>query len=142
MNFNPSGILNKLKGNAELVTFLASAYKRFNGDIGAILHNYTSQDFLQNLGFSIQDFNSIKYYLFESPHLYSTIFKTSFIVWIAGELGFLKQYQTLAKKAMWGSGIAALTLPGSKGTPTNAPSLFGNRSNTSSGNSPSWSYRT
>ena len=117
MNLNVSGVMNKVKKNADWLAFLLSAYQRFDGDIGQVVKHYTSakplnvlQHVLSNPGMTL------KHRLWESEHGYTGLFKISLIAYLATEFGLLpNKYKGLAKKIMWGSGVAAVTLPGSYG---------------------------
>lgn len=120
MNINTSGIMKKLTDKADLIAFLASGYYRFDGDTGRFLRNYTSKDFMQNLKWAIKD---PKFFLWDSDHLYTQLFKGGVYAWLAAEFGIIQpKYKAIAKKVMWGAGVAAMTLPGSHGAPSSGGS--------------------
>lgn len=133
MNLNLGGIERKLMDKADLVAFLASGYMRFDGDLGRLLHQYTSKDVINELMFSLGSIEQIKWKLLDTGHAYSNIFKMALYGRIATEFGILTKYKKTLDKVLLGSGLAALTLPGS--SPPSRSSGF-----SSSGNSVSWGY--
>lgn len=138
MNLGIDGIFEKIKAfvekNPETVAFGVSAWERQGSVTSIISHyanfnseasgNYGALGELQN---TLMHTDLLKYKLLESPHLYSKIFKWSAIGYILGELGLLSpHYKELAKRIATGSGLAALTLPGS-GPGTDARTVTGRR---------------
>ena len=115
MNINASGIINKIKANADWTAAILSYYDRMGTDFGAWLDYAIRKDGLQ---FVVQDsfksLDNIKHKLFHSDHLSSTMFKGALLARLLVEIGIVPpKYKKLTEKVMWGSGIAALTLPGS-----------------------------
>ena len=141
MNFNVKGIQKKLMDKADWVAFLVSAWERYDGNIGGILGHYTSLDpehgFLNELRRNLTNIGSLKWSLWESPHLYTTIFKISTMARLAVEVGLIPpKYKKTLEKVMLGSGIAAITLAGSGPEPSSGSHSYGG-----GGNSPSWRYQ-
>lgn len=135
MNLNVSGIMGKLQKNADWVAGLASVYERFNGDLTWAWQWFT-KDALNEVMNMLKNPQIIKYKLLDSPHAYTGIFKMSLIAYLAAEAGLIApKYKTLAVKAMKGSGVAALVLPGSGPIPEN-----NSHRNSSTGTSETWRY--
>ena len=123
MPFNLKGIQKKLMDKADWVAFLASTWERYDGNISGILGHYISLDpehgFLNELRRNLTNIGSLKWSLWESPHLYTTIFKISTMARLGVEVGLIPpKYKKTLEKAMLGSGIAAITLPGSGPEPS------------------------
>lgn len=138
---NLKGIQNILMKKADYVAFLASAYERLP-DVGDIFNHYTSfgedRGALYELRKNLTNMDSLRWSLWDSPHLYTTIFKTATIARVAIELGLIPpKYKKALEKAMLGSGLGAITLPG------HAPASYNPSGNKSSGgNSVSWGYKS
>lgn len=103
--------------NADWVAFLVAAYSR-QGGIEPILSHYMA--FPPNYGAiveiqrTLEDLSLLQWKLLKSHHMYSGIFKMSLIARLLAEIGIVpSQYKKTTEKLMWGSGIAAITLPGS-----------------------------
>ena len=136
LNLNVSGIVGKLQKNAEWLAFLAGAYERF-GNLGGVVNQLNvlkgpQAGVILELQRCLADPNILKYKLLDSPHLYTTMFKGSIIAYLLAELGIIipSKYKKLATKIAWGSGIAALTMPGS------GPYQSSNSNRGSSGSNP------
>lgn len=124
---NISGIINKLEDKADWVAALASIYSRFGGDLSQAFNWYSQNALNDLLNVTLTNPAMIKYKLLDSSHAYTSLFKISLLGWFAGEFGVIpKRYQDLAIKVMKGSGIAALTLPGSG---PSGPSTYSESSN-------------
>jgi hypothetical protein len=117
---NLEGIFDKAKDHADKIAFIVAAWERLGG-IDGIANHYLAnpQNVFGEVTRSITDLNLLKYKLLDSPHAYSGIFKISAIARILAELGIVPaQYKALTEKIMWGSGLAAISLPGSGPAPT------------------------
>lgn len=115
---NVGGLIGKLEKNADYVAAALCVYDRFKGDVGQIFRHFTSKDFLDELQASITSLDQLKYKLLESPNLYTGVFKMSAIGYLLAEAGLINaKYKRLAQKLMWGSGLVALTTPGSGPNP-------------------------
>ena len=122
MDINLGGITKKLEDNAPLVAFIASAYSRFDGDIDKLLGQFTSGNFLKeaqasltwpNLLLAKLDLKKVSGY---GGHLYGGLFKGGILAYVLAEIGIIPaKYKKLATDVMWGSGLAAVVLPGSPG---------------------------
>lgn len=117
VNFNLNGIQKKLMDKADWIAFLAGAWERYNGDLSAMFKHYTTvnseRGFLLELRRNLTNMDSLKWSLWDSPHLYTTIFKTTTIARLLVEVGLIPpKYKKVIEKAMLGSGLGAITLPG------------------------------
>jgi len=132
MNVNLGGIMKKLENNAHWISFLASGYMRFNGDIDALINQYLSGGVISELTRTLEYGPTfIKWKLFDTPHAYSGLFKASLYAWLAEEFGIVpSKYKGTIEKVMLGSGLAALTLPGSsppggfQGSSPSGPNIY------------------
>ena len=114
MNLNVGGIMKKLEQNADWVAALISVYQRFDGNLDQVWQQYTSTRVMNEIQNTLTHPWLIKHKLLESDHLYTGLFKAGIGAYIASELGIIpSKYKNIAKKIMWGSGVAAITLPGS-----------------------------
>jgi len=137
MNINASGLVNKAKAKADWIAFLASAYERFDGDVGRIFSHYTSASPLNNLNRVLKNpAQALKHRLWNSDHAYTGIFKLALIARGLVEVGILpSKYKTVSEKVMFGAGAAAVTLPASDLDSQPLRSSGGH-----GGESPSWRY--
>lgn len=105
MDFKIDNIIGKVEDKADWAAFGIGVYERLP-DISALMKYFTSRQVLDELK---KDTN-LQYLwnkLWNSDHLYSTMFKYSVIAYIAGELGILPaRYKKIAEKVAWGSGLA------------------------------------
>jgi len=124
LNINIGGIKNKLISKADWVTFLVSAYKRYDGDLERIFNHYTSfgdTGVLAQVTHSLRNMQSLKYKLWDSPHGYTGLFRAGVYAYLATEFGLLdKKWKKTIEKVLIGSGAAALTLEGSGPIPMHA----------------------
>lgn len=124
MNINTNGIINKLKQNADWAAFLFSGYQRMNSDVGLLMTHFTSGDAVKEATRSLTDLKLLKWKLWDCDHAYTGIFKMSLIARLLIEAGIVPpKWKKTTEKLMWGSGIAAVVLPGSS-----PPSSSSNRS--------------
>lgn len=129
---------------ADLIAFALSAYQRYP-DMGRLMEHYTNVDPSQYgaLGQALatfKDLKLLKFKLWDSPHLYTTLFKGGVFAYLAAEVGLIdKKYKKVAQKLMMGSGAAAITLGGSMGPESNVE--HGSSGGSSSGKSPTRGYR-
>lgn len=129
MNISLGGIKGKLMSKADIVAFAVSAYQRYPMD--RLMEHYTDFDpngsgVVMQLIETLKDPKLLKYKLWDSPHLYSTLFKGGFFAYLAAEVGLIdKKYKNVAVKVMKGSGAAAVTLGGSGPTPSGGSSRSG-----------------
>ena len=138
LNLNLKGIQKKLLNKADWLAFGASAYTRWDGDINSIIKHFTTSRVIEAVTDSFSGLDRIRYRLLNSPHAYTQIFKMGIYAYIAAELGIVpSKYKKPIEKILWGSGIAALTLPASP--PSEMESTL--RSRGSSGNSETWKYQ-
>lgn len=123
LNINTGGIINKLKKNADWVAFLASVYAR-HGDLQWALDYYTdfgAHGALAQAQWSLSSMRNLTFKLFKSEQMYTGVFKISAIARLLAEFDIVPaKYKKLTEKLMWGSGLAAITLPGS-GAPALQP---------------------
>lgn len=116
MNVNLGGIKNKLMNKAEYVAFLVSAYERFDGDLSTVSNHFLKGGAIREVTKNIGDLDLLKHKLWDSEHGYTGIFKMGVYAYIAAELGLLdKKYKKTIEKVLWGSGLAAVVLPGHGG---------------------------
>jgi hypothetical protein len=117
---NLEGIFDKAKDHADKIAFALAAYERLGGIDGMANHFLAHpQNVLGEVTRTLTSLDLLKYKLLDSPHAYSGIFKISAIARILAEIGIVPaQYKGLTEKIMWGSGLAAITLPGSGPAPT------------------------
>lgn len=136
MNISLGGIKGKIVSKADIVAFLLAAYQRYP-DMGRLADHYMNIDPSQYGGLgqalaTLKDPKLLKFKLWDSPHLYTTLFKGGVFAYLAAEMGLIdKKWKKTAVKVMKGSGAAALTLGGSMGPTSNIE-------NGSSGGSGSW----
>lgn len=127
---NIGGLKTKLINKADLIAFIASAYERYP-DINRLFEHYTNfgeGGFLWQAGATLSDIHLLRYKLWESSHLYTTLFKGGLIAYLATELGFIdKKWRKTLEKVLLGSGAAALTLGGSGPTSNSYGSSGGSR---------------
>ena len=118
---------------ADWITALLCAYQKFGGNLEQIFSHYTSTEVIRE----ITDLRpeNISYKLWRSDNTYTQIFKMGIYGYILAEIGIIPpKYKKTINKVLMGSGIAAMTLPGS-GPARNSSGNFG-----SSGNSETWRY--
>jgi len=137
LNINLNNIQKKLMTHADKIAFLYAGYSRFDGDLGQLMHHYTSKDVIDELRNTLKGgLEGIKWKLFDTGHAYSEIFKISIGAYILAELGVVPpKYKKTIEKVLWGTGLAAITLQGS-----NPQRQYNRGGNRSTQNSETWKY--
>ena len=119
---NISGITNKLKSNAFLISAAVSAYSRGaeydpNNALGMAIDLLTKVEPnggpLYELQKSFSSTTDLKYKLWDAPHAAQSIIKMAAAVRVAAELGFLTKYKKTSEEAIKGAALIALLTPGS-----------------------------
>jgi hypothetical protein len=114
-----NSIIGKAEDKADWIAGILGAWERFNGDIGRIIDHYTRLDpkgegVATEVLRTLSNWKLLTYKLLQSPHVYTTEFKVGLGLYLASEFGLIPaKHKKTAEKILWGSGLAALTLPGS-----------------------------
>ena len=121
-------VLGKLEDNAMLLTVLGASYARMSEDgdaINGLIHHFTTfsttdgvvSELLADFGLKAGSGDmaaTLKWKLWDSPHLYTLLIKLGIGAYLAGELGFIgARYKKLGVNVGKGAAIAALLMPGS-----------------------------
>lgn len=146
MNLNVGNIFKTAQAKADWIAALLSIHERFDGNWQTAFDHFTSKWALHEVQVSFSSIDHLKWKLWNSPHLSTSLFRLGLMARIGVELGFLpSKYKKLTEKVMTGAGVAAITMPASmqamnamKGS---GPTPSGSKGSYGSGHSPSWGYK-